>query len=66
MPFYKLPEMVALSERRSERDVKGVWTANTAKEIGTRTPRKGAKDAKGFVLFAMFRSFRVPMFLVRR
>ena len=39
--FDKLPEMVALSERRSRRDVKSVWTANTAKGIGPRTPRKG-------------------------
>src|SRR3990170_6920633 len=56
--FDKLPEMVALSERRSRRDVKSVWTANTAKGIGPRTPRKGldredrerdwtAKTAKG-------------------
>ena len=66
VPFDKLPEMVALSEWRSGRDVKSVWTANTAKGIGTRTSRKGAKDAKGFVLFAMFRAFRVPMFFVRR
>ena len=73
MPFDKLPEMVALSERRSRRDVKSVWIANTAKGIGPRTPRKGAKGrekarkgAKGFVLFAMFRAFRGPMFLVRR
>jgi len=43
MPFDKLPEMVALSERRSRRDVKSVWIANTAKGIGPRTPRKGAK-----------------------
>src|SRR3990172_4308411 len=51
-----------LDREHHERD----WTANTTKGIGPRKPRKGAKDAKGFVLFAMFRAFRVPMFLVRR
>src|SRR3990172_6148361 len=33
--------MVALTKRRSRRDVKSVWTANTTKGIGPRRPRKG-------------------------
>ena len=54
--FDKLPEMVALSERRSRRDVKSVWTANTAKGREGREGVRAFRDVSRFSRSNVLRS----------
>jgi len=54
--FDKLPEMVALSERRSRRDVKSVWTANTAKGREGRERVRAFRDVSRFSRSNVLRS----------
>jgi len=56
VPFDKLPELVALSERRSGRDVKSAWTANTAKGREGREGVRAFRDVSRFSRSNVLRS----------